>query len=305
MNLTKISKPYKTFLIIDGQSKNSFKISSNKLSTTTNDSSTDNPLSNSELIEISLRLAKNNKIDDCISMCEQYTYFDLNQKGINGWNLLHLACHDGHFELANYLINKRFCDPSIVADDLFTPLHLAIFKQNVEIINILLLGPDSPPKSSSSIDHITKNQISENFDNSYDIKINQMPDVFNGSALHFAASMNNHQIVFMLLMNKANTLLLNGKGQTALELTSDPNIKDLIMTYQNSKSDDSSDFVLNIESDDQNEVVQAPDFDNILDTLSSSDPFYIISRHFYKHKTFWSQSIDQIYESYTSDFIDY
>lgn len=65
-------------------------------------------LENADLIEIAIKLWKNDSLDELIALLECYPSLDLNQKGRNGYNLLHLASHEGLSLLVHYLLDRGY-----------------------------------------------------------------------------------------------------------------------------------------------------------------------------------------------------
>ncbi len=56
----------------------------------------------------------------------------------NGWTPLHFACHHGHCDIVQYLVEEVQSNPYLAAVDDITPLQLACYSENIEIISYLL-----------------------------------------------------------------------------------------------------------------------------------------------------------------------
>ena len=140
-----------------------------------------------------INLKKEENIKKEYNLCEKLN--------INGWNSLHYLAFYGYSEILDYMLNNLTIkiDPNIPNKDGYTPLLLAIHKQNVKCVELLL-----------SISDIDVNYLGPS-----------------GSALHVACKKNNMKIASLLLY-KSDVFLLDKKGKVALEYTHDNNIKKLI-----------------------------------------------------------------------------
>ena len=56
----------------------------------------------------------------------------------NGWSPLHFACHHGHCDIVQYLVEEVESNPYLAAVDDITPLQLACYSENIDIISYLL-----------------------------------------------------------------------------------------------------------------------------------------------------------------------
>ena len=139
--------------------------------------------------------------------------FTLNNNNLNiceilnkdGWNALHYASYLGLDEILEYILNK-YCPKSninlninITNNEGWSPLLLAVFKQHIKCVEILL-GIEN-------------------------IDVNYSGDM--GSALHLACKKNNRQIVSKLIC-KADPKIKDKNKKIALEYTSDKGIIKLI-----------------------------------------------------------------------------
>ena len=140
-----------------------------------------------------INLKKEDNIKKEYNLCEKLN--------INGWNSLHYLAFYGYSEILDYMLNNLSIkiDPNIPNKDGYTPLLLAIHKQNVKCVGLLL-----------SISDIDVNYLGPS-----------------GSALHVACKKDNMKIATLLLY-KSDVFLLDKKGKVALEYTHDNNIKKLI-----------------------------------------------------------------------------
>ena len=123
----------------------------------------------------------------------------------NGWNALHYICFFGNDEILNYILNKYSIKLGINLNfnlnnnEGWTPLLLAVYKQHIKCVEILL-GIDN-------------------------LDVNYLSDV--GTALHLACKKNNRQMVSKLIY-KANPFIKDKNKKIALEYTNDKTIIKLI-----------------------------------------------------------------------------
>ena len=123
-----------------------------------------------------------------------------------GWNALHYSAYLGLDEILEYFLkkfnnkkNNTFLNINITNNEGWTPLLLAVFKQHIKCVEILL--------------------SLENLDVDY------LGDM--GTALHLACKKNNRQIVSKLIC-KANPRIKDKNNKIALEYTNDKGIITLI-----------------------------------------------------------------------------
>lgn len=119
----------------------------------------------------------------------------------NGWNAIHYSSFLGHFEILDYIMNKISMkpNPNILNSEGWSPLLLAVHKQQIKCVEILM-----------SLDNI-------------DVDYNGSM----GTALHVACKKNNRIIVSKLLY-KANPTIKDKNNKIALEYTHDKAIVKLI-----------------------------------------------------------------------------
>ena len=119
----------------------------------------------------------------------------------NGWNAIHYSSFLGYDIILDYIINKSNIkpNPNILNNEGWSPLLLAVHKQQVKCVEILM-----------AIDNINVN---------YNGPM--------GTALHIACKKNNRYIVSKLLY-KANPTIKDKNNKIALEYTHDKNIIRLI-----------------------------------------------------------------------------
>ncbi len=114
---------------------------------------------------------------------------DCNARGEHGYTPLLKASQNGHYELVQLLLSYD-ADSSLCSDNETSPLSAATFKENIEIISLLLQQPNPC--------------INKQDENGY-------------SALHQAVINQRPDIVNLLLQNKdINSKLLDNRGKTAL-----------------------------------------------------------------------------------------
>ena len=124
----------------------------------------------------------------------------------DGWNALHYASYLGHDKILEYILkqfnsksNNNNLNINLTNNEGWSPLLLAVFKQHVKCVEILLAN--------------------ENID------VNYIGDM--GSALHIACRKNNRQIVSKLIC-KADPKIKDKYKKIAIEYTNDKGIIKLI-----------------------------------------------------------------------------
>ena len=63
---------------------------------------------------------------------------DLKAAKMNGWNLLHLACHYGDLDVVKILSGRKLTDIYAKTNYGETPLHIACNKENIDVVKHLL-----------------------------------------------------------------------------------------------------------------------------------------------------------------------
>ena len=135
-------------------------------------------------------------------MDNKYNFIDIN-KPIDisqKYSAIHITALYGYYEMMKDLIDKYKADINLISLDKWTALHLSAYKGFIEVVNLLIQCKDIK----------------------YDLCLPKI-----GTALHCACKKNNFKIVSLLLY-KCDPRITNDEGKTAIELTSDFNIKKLI-----------------------------------------------------------------------------
>jgi len=219
-------------------------------------------------------LVSNPKIGDIV------IFLDIEQKCMSGWNPLHLASHKGNDQLVSYLLDVKEVDPNVVTNDLMTALHLAIFGGHVEVVKLLV--------------ECTRTDI------------NLMPDLINGTPLHWAATVNNQKMVFLLLLHNSDCSITNNKNKFAKNLSENQEIIDLIVEYEEKQEKAKEELeMLAIEEDSKGEDWEEMNDQYFLASLDPHNPFVLISKSLHNHTQFLNQSIHSIFQSYMDEFINY
>ena len=165
------------------------------------------------IIKNALLLIRDNKFISFIN------YLELNKKVLgnvqkiinkkNNWNALHYSCYYGNKDITAFLLafnNKSNPIHELInslTKEKYTPLHITCYKTNASIVKILLLYLR-------------------------DIDINLVDN--NGEAcLHIACKKNSIKIVSILIASNANLFLKDKNGKKPIELTTDKNIKKLLV----------------------------------------------------------------------------
>jgi ankyrin repeat protein len=91
--------------------------------------------------------------DKCLPIVKLLISFNANIESITdgGWTPLHIACHQGSYEIAKYLIEKK-ADVNAFTNHRMTPLHFATYFDHGDIVKLLLEnGADTEMKDDSDL----------------------------------------------------------------------------------------------------------------------------------------------------------
>jgi hypothetical protein len=119
------------------------------------------------------------------------------------WSCIHYASYNGHSRVLKELLELS-ADCNVITDDHWTPLQISCYQGHLECVHLLISHP-----------HCDVNKMTSE----------------RGTGLHLAATCGHLEIVRLLLENKANPLLEDPTGRTALELSSKIEIAELIPKY--------------------------------------------------------------------------
>ena len=165
------------------------------------------------IIKNALYLIRDDRFIDFIQYLEFNKKIFVNVKDIvnkkNNWNALHYSCYYGNREVTAFLLTYNNNGDNIhelinsVTKDNYTPLHIACHKSYTDVVTILL---------------------------GYlkDIDINIVNNK-NETCLHIACKKNSVKIVSMLIASNANLFLRDNNNKRPIELTTDNNIKKLLV----------------------------------------------------------------------------
>ena len=165
------------------------------------------------IIKNALYLIRDARFIDFIQYLEFNKKIFVNVKDIvnkkNNWNALHYSCYYGNREVTAFLLTYNNNSDNIhelinsVTKDNYTPLHIACHKSYTDVVTILL---------------------------GYlkDIDINIVNNK-NETCLHIACKKNSVKIVSMLIASNANLFLRDNNNKRPIELTTDNNIKKLLV----------------------------------------------------------------------------
>ena len=127
----------------------------------------------------------------------------------NNWNALHYSCYYGNKDITAFLLTYNNKQNSVhelinsLTNENYTPLHIACYRCNDSIVKILLLY----------LRDIDINLVNKN----------------NETSLHIACKKNSMKIVSMLIASKADLFLQDKNNKKPIELTTDNNIKKLLV----------------------------------------------------------------------------
>ena len=165
------------------------------------------------VIKNALFLIRDNKFIEFINYLESNKIILGNVQKIinkkNNWNALHYSCFYGNKDITAYLLAYNNSNNSIhdlinsLTQEKYTPLHIACYKCSVSIVKIILLY----------LRDIEINTVNKNEE----------------TALHIACKKNSMKIVSMLIGSNANLFLKDKNNKKPIELTTDNNIKKLLV----------------------------------------------------------------------------
>ncbi len=164
-------------------------------------------------------------------------------KDQNSETLLRFAISHKHFELAIKLIEAG-ADVNTADNNKYTLLHQAVRSNRVDIVEKLL-------KLRADIDKADENQLAAihlaaRFGNLQILKrlldhgedVNKPTNHFKDTPLHLASNENHFNTVSMLLQqNKIDALLKNKDGKTALDVTINSDVRQLIKNHIKAKAE--------------------------------------------------------------------
>ena len=165
------------------------------------------------IIRNALLLIRDNKFIEFINYLETYKDILGNVQKIinkkNNWNALHYSCYYGKKDITAFLLAYNNKENSIhdlinsLTKEKYTPLHIACYRRNSSIVKILLLY-------LRDIDINLVNKKGE-------------------ACLHIACKKNSMKIVSMLIASNANLFLKDKNRKKPIELTTDNNIRKLLV----------------------------------------------------------------------------
>jgi ankyrin repeat protein len=123
--------------------------------------------------------------------------------------VIHAACSSNNIEIVEYLLNKRRVNPNLKGKDDWSPLEIAIQSGFFQLANILLEDKRT--------------------------NINQVTSEMRGSNLHLAAKSGYLPICQILLLKSVDLGIRDINGHLAKEVTSNPQIRNLIEKYEEQK----------------------------------------------------------------------
>ena len=185
------------------------------------------------IIKNALYMIKLNKFLELINYLDTNKYFlgciqnIINKK--NNWNALHYSCYYGHKDITAFLLTYNYRNNSIhdlinsVTKEKYTPLHIACYKCKSSIVKILLLY----------LKDIELNLVNNNGE----------------TPLHIACKKNSMKIVSMLIASNANLFIIDKNNKKPIELTTDNNIKKLLVKSMVKSSNFKNEDLSNINID--------------------------------------------------------
>ena len=162
-----------------------------------------------------LHAIKNNQIKIFTEIINKYNYLKSNYNYLttvdNNYTALHYSSLYGCVEITNKILDlyKNNIDINEKTKEGYSALHLAVFKNKIEIVKILI-------------------KINE-------IKIDEKVPKF-GNVLHIACKLNNLKMVNLLISTNIDPFDKNDEDKLPIDLTNDEKIKKVLKNYMNKKS---------------------------------------------------------------------
>lgn len=122
---------------------------------------------------------------------------------VTGWTCLHFACHYGHGDIAEFLIEKG-ANVNAMSLDGWSPLLLAVQQQCIDIVALLL--------------------------SCQTLQLDQLSAVY-GSALHLAARLSLDEIAIMLMQRGVSPMQRDNQGRLPIELVTQQSTAELLPKY--------------------------------------------------------------------------
>ena len=161
-----------------------------------------------------LHAIKNNQIKIFTEIINKYNYLKSNYNYLttvdNNYTALHYSSLYGCVEITNKILDlyKNNIDINEKTKEGYSALHLAVFKNKIEIVKILI-------------------KINE-------IKIDEKVPKF-GNVLHIACKLNNLKMVNLLISTSIDPFDKNDEDKLPIDLTNDEKIKKVLKNYMNKK----------------------------------------------------------------------
>ena len=162
-----------------------------------------------------LHAIKNNQIKIFTEIINKYNYLKNNYNYLttidNNYTALHYSSLYGCVEITNKILDlyKNSIDINEKTKEGYSALHLAVFKNKIEIVKILIKIKG--------------------------IKIDEKVPKF-GNVLHIACKLNNLKIVNLLISTNIDPFDKNDEDKIPIDLTNDEKIKKVLKNYMNKKS---------------------------------------------------------------------
>ena len=98
-----------------------------------------------------LQACKSGDLSTVAELTSNWIDLDLIQvKDTSGLTPLHLACKNGHLDIAHYLIRQQNCNPETITSDGCTPLHLACANGHLRIAVVLIADFNCDPQCTDN-----------------------------------------------------------------------------------------------------------------------------------------------------------
>ena len=152
---------------------------------------------------------------------------DPNLINIHEQTALHLACKNGHTDIAEYLLTRTTCDPNVQDIDGNTPLHIASYNGHLEYVKLLIktstisIDPNSTNKNNQTALHLASENDHKNVSKYLltHAKCNpNLRDISGNTPLYVASQNGDLECVKLIIETSVDLNMTNESNRTALHI---------------------------------------------------------------------------------------